>query len=58
MCPACMTTAVLIAGGLASIGGLAAAAMKKPGAKNAAGDRSTPTRSKQEHPAGAGCDPR
>lgn len=29
MCPLCMTTAVLIAGSVASIGGLAANAMKK-----------------------------
>jgi hypothetical protein len=29
MCPVCMTTAVLIAGSVASTGGLAAVAMKK-----------------------------
>jgi len=29
MCPVCMTTAVLIAGGIASTGGLAALAVKK-----------------------------
>jgi hypothetical protein len=29
MCPACLTTAVLIAGGIASAGGLAAAAVKR-----------------------------
>ena len=34
MCPVCMTTAVLIAGSVASAGGLAAAAIKKFGAKN------------------------
>ncbi len=36
MCPVCMTTAVLIAGSVASTGVLAAVAMKKSGVKNAA----------------------
>ena len=35
MCPVCVATAVLIAGGAASGGGLAALAMKKLGVKNA-----------------------
>jgi len=34
MCPVCMTTAVLIAGSVASTGGLAAVALKKSGVKN------------------------
>jgi hypothetical protein len=48
MCPVCISTAVLIAGGVASAGGLAAAAIKKPGKKNSAVDRSNPTRRKEE----------
>jgi hypothetical protein len=35
MCPVCITTAVLIAGGVTSSGGLAAIAIKKFGVKNA-----------------------
>jgi hypothetical protein len=37
MCPMCVTTAVLIAGGLASTGGLAAVAIKKLGSRNIGG---------------------
>ena len=47
MCPVCITTAVLIAGGVASTGGLAAVAMKKFGVKNAPDSHSTPTPSKE-----------
>ena len=39
MCPACLATAVMIASGIASTGGLAAFAMKKLGAKNATDGR-------------------
>lgn len=35
MCPVCVTTVVLIAGSVASMGGLAAVAMTKLGVKNA-----------------------
>ena len=35
MCPACIATAVMIASGVASTGGLAAMALKKLGAKHA-----------------------
>ena len=45
MCPVCITTAVLIASGVASTGGLAAAAMKKSGVENAADNGSKPTKS-------------
>ena len=48
MCPVCLTTAVLIAGGVASTGGLAAVAIKKFGAKNAAKNHSTLTQSKED----------
>jgi hypothetical protein len=46
MCPFCFASAVLIAGGVASTGGLAAIAIRKfgvkpsPEEKNGAGDRS------------------
>jgi len=50
MCPVCIATAVVIAGGVASTGGLAAVAMKKFGVKNAADSHSTPTQSKEVHP--------
>jgi hypothetical protein len=33
VCPLCVATAVLIAGGVASAGGLAAAALKRSGAR-------------------------
>jgi hypothetical protein len=49
MCPVCITTAVLIAGSVASTGGLAAVAMKKSGVKSAADNRSTPPQSKKDH---------
>ena len=42
MCPVCMTAAVLIAGSVATTGGIAAIALRKPGTKNAADNRSTP----------------
>jgi hypothetical protein len=48
MCPVCATTAALIAGSVASMGGLAAVAMKKFGEKNAADNHSTPTQSKED----------
>jgi hypothetical protein len=48
MCPVCITTAVLVAGSVASTGGLAAAMMKF-GVKNAADNQSTPTQSKEDH---------
>jgi hypothetical protein len=48
MCPICVTTAVLLAGSVASAGGLAAVAMKKSGGKNAAGNRSTPAQPKKD----------
>ena len=48
MCPVCISTAVLIAGSVASAGGLAAAAIKKLGDKNSAVNQSTPTRRKEE----------
>jgi hypothetical protein len=40
---------VLIAGSVASMGGLAAAALKKSGVKNVADTHSTPTQSKEDH---------
>jgi hypothetical protein len=49
MCPVCLTTAVLIAGGVAT-GGLAAVAMKRSGVKTASDSPSTPTQSKEDHP--------
>ncbi len=45
MCPVCITTAALIAGGVTSTGGLAAIAIWKFGVKNAADDNPAPTRS-------------
>ena len=50
MCPVCLTTAVLIAGSVASTAGLLAAGVKKSGVKNAADSHSTPTQSKEENP--------
>jgi hypothetical protein len=51
MCPVCATTVALVAGSVASMGGLAAVAMKKFGVKNAADNPSTPTQSKEDrHP--------
>ena len=46
MCPVCLATAVLIAGGVTSTGGLSAIAMKKFGVKNAADNRPEATPSK------------
>ena len=46
MCPACLA-AVLIAGGAAATGGLAAIAVKKSGVKNGADSPSTSTPSKE-----------
>jgi len=51
MCPVCATTVALIAGSVASMGGLAAVAMKKFGGKNAADNPSTPTQSKEDRQA-------
>jgi hypothetical protein len=45
MCPVCITTAALIAGGVTSTGGLAAIAMRKLGGKNAL-ENPRPTQSK------------
>jgi hypothetical protein len=46
MCPVCLATAVLIAGGVTSTGGLSAIAMKKFGVKNAVDNHPAPTPSK------------
>jgi hypothetical protein len=43
----CITTAVLIAGSVASTGGLAAVVMKKSRVKNAGDNHSTPNLSKE-----------
>jgi len=48
MCPVCITTAVLIAGGVASTGGLAARGLKKSGRKKAADNHSTKTPSGED----------
>jgi hypothetical protein len=47
MCPVCITAAVLLS--VASTGGLAALAMKKSGAKNAADNHVSPSQSKEDH---------
>jgi hypothetical protein len=47
MCPVCITTAVLIAGSATSTGGIAAIALKRLGAKNAADSNPAPTASKE-----------
>jgi hypothetical protein len=47
MCPICITTAVLIASGVAGTGGLAAVAMRKSGGTNAADHGFAPTGSKE-----------
>jgi len=49
MCPVCATTVALIAGSVASMGGLAAVAVKKLGVKNAADNQSTSTQAKEDH---------
>jgi hypothetical protein len=46
MCPVCLATAVLIAGGVTSTGGLSAIAIKKFGVKNAVDNHPAPTPSK------------
>jgi hypothetical protein len=46
MCPVCLATAVLIAGGVTSTGGLSAIAMKKFGVKNAVDNHPALTPSK------------
>jgi hypothetical protein len=48
MCPVCITTAMLIAGSVASTGGLAAVAVKKLGAKSADDDQPTPIQSQED----------
>ncbi|MGB6302775.1 MAG: hypothetical protein WBF45_03420 [Acidobacteriaceae bacterium] len=48
MCPFCLATAMMIAVGVASTGGLAAVATKKFGGKNAVDDSPAPTPSKEE----------
>jgi hypothetical protein len=49
MCPVCITTAMLIAGSVTSTGGLAAIAIRKFGAKNAAGNHPAPIPPKEDH---------
>jgi len=49
MCPFCFAAAVLLAGGVASTGGLAAIAIKKFGMKNAANNNPIPTPSEEDH---------
>ena len=51
MCPVCATTVALIAGSVASMGGLAVVAVKKFGVKYAADNPSTPTQAKEDHQA-------
>ena len=46
MCPVCLTTAVLIAGGVTSTGGLTAIAIRKFRTNNAANNSPRPTPSK------------
>jgi hypothetical protein len=48
MCPVCLTTAVLIAGGVTSMGGLAAMAIKKFGVKSAVGNHPSPSLSTED----------
>lgn len=53
MCPACISTTVLIAGSvissIATTGGLAAIAIRKFGGKNAVDNKPDSTRSKKEY---------
>ena len=49
MCPACIATAMLIAGSVTSTGGLAAIALKKFGVKNAEDNNPAPTPTKEDH---------
>ena len=48
MCPFCLATAMLIAVGVSSTGGLAAVAIKKFGVKNAVENPPTSTQNKEE----------
>ena len=49
MCPFCLMTALLIAGGVTSTGGLAAIAIKKLGVKSAVENNSPPTPPQEDH---------
>jgi hypothetical protein len=49
MCPACLTTAALIAASLTSTGGLAMIAIRKFGAKSATNPVSVQTKSQEDH---------
>jgi hypothetical protein len=49
MCPVCLATALLITGGVASTGGLAAIVIKRFGVKNTAENNPSPTPSKEDH---------
>jgi hypothetical protein len=49
MCPMCLTTAALIAGGVTSSGGLAAIAIKKFGGKNPVDNQSAPAPSRTKN---------
>jgi hypothetical protein len=48
MCPICITTAALIAGGVTSTGGLTAIALKKFGVKSAINNQSVQIPSKED----------
>jgi hypothetical protein len=48
MCPMCITTAALIAGGATSTSGLAAIAIRKLGVKNAVDNNSVPTQGRNQ----------
>jgi hypothetical protein len=48
MCPVCLATALLIAGGVASTGGLAAIVIKQFGVKNAGDDNPAPIPSEED----------
>lgn len=49
MCPVCITTAVLIAGGVTSTGGLTAIALRKFGTKIAVDNNSPTIPSREDH---------
>jgi hypothetical protein len=49
MCPVCLATAMLIAVGVTSTGGLAAVAMKKLGVKNAVDNPPASTTKEETH---------
>jgi len=49
MCPFCIASALLIAGSVASTGGLAAIAIKKFGGKNASDNNPIPTSTEEHH---------